>query len=128
MGCFYVVLVFVGIEEITGRAGLLCVYAEVSSFFYHLRSNGFDFIFDFAKKFRKSKYYKPLVCVPSTYSSTHENELIKHGFKIVIYANQLLRSAFPAMLKTAKKILEDKRSFGTEKNLISIKKILNLIL
>ena len=93
----------------------------------HSKSKTPNEIFDFAKKFRKSKYYKPLVCVPSTYSSTHENELIKHGFKIVIYANQLLRSAFPAMLKTAKKILIDKKSSFAEKNISGINKILNLI-
>ena len=85
-------------------------------------------IFTFAKKFLKSKYHKPMVAVPSTYSKTTEKQLIDHGFKIVIYANHMLRAAYPAMLNTAKKILENKRSSGTEKNLISIKKILNLIL
>ena len=69
-----------------------------------------------------------MVAVPSTYSKTTEKQLIDHGFKIVIYANHMLRAAYPAMLNTAKKILENKRSSGTEKNLISIKKILNLIL
>ena len=49
-------------------------------------------IFSFAKKFTKSKYYKPLVSVPSTYSKVYEKDLIKHGFKLVIYANQLLRA------------------------------------
>ena len=38
-------------------------------------------IFDFAKRFRKSKFYKPMVCVPSTYSHIHENELIKMDLK-----------------------------------------------
>ena len=69
-----------------------------------------------------------MVAVPSTYSKTTEKQLIDHGFKIVIYANHMLRAAYPAMLNTAKKILENKRSSGTEKNLISIKNILNLIL
>ena len=68
-----------------------------------------------------------MVAVPSTYSKTTEKQLIDHGFKIVIYANHMLRAAYPAMLNTAKKILENKRSSGTEKNLISIKKILSLI-
>ena len=101
--------------------------AGVDAILIHSKSKTPDEIFDFAKKFRKSKYYKPLVCVPSTYSSTHENELIKHGFKIVIYANQLLRSAFPAMLKTAKKILIDKKSSFAEKNISGLNEILNLI-
>ena len=84
-------------------------------------------VFSFAREFRKSKYYKPLVCVPSTYSKVYEKDLINNGFKIVIYANQLLRAAYPAMLKTAKSILENQRAFETDKNIISIKEIISLI-
>ena len=84
-------------------------------------------IFAFAKKFKKSKYYKPLVAVPSTYSSVKEEELISSGFKVVIYANHLLRAAYPAMEKVALEILKNKRSFEIEKKIISIKKILNII-
>ena len=84
-------------------------------------------IFRFAKQFKKSKYYKPMVAVPSTYSKVTEKQLIKNGFKIVIYANHLLRAAYPAMEKVAVNILKNKRSFEIEKNIISIKKILNMI-
>ena len=84
-------------------------------------------IFSFAKKFKKSKNFIPLVSVPSTYSKVHEKELIKNGFKLVIYANQLLRAAYPAMEFVAKKILENGRSFEIEKKIIPIKKIINLI-
>jgi phosphoenolpyruvate phosphomutase len=68
-----------------------------------------------------------LVSVPSTYSKVYEKELIKNGFKLVIYANQLLRAAYPAMQLTAKKILENGRAFETEKKIIPIKEIINLI-
>jgi len=84
-------------------------------------------IFAFSKKFLKSKFYKPMVAVPSTYSKTKEKDLIKHGFKIVIYANQLLRAAHPAMVEVAKKILKNKRSFEIEKKISSVKKIIELI-
>ncbi len=84
-------------------------------------------VFKFAKQFKKSKYYKPMVAVPSTYSKVTERQLIKNGFKIVIYANHLLRAAYPAMEKVAINILKNKRSFDIEKNIISIKKILNMI-
>ena len=57
----------------------------------------------------------------------HEKTLIKNGFKIVIYANQLLRAAYPAMEFAAKKILLNGRSFEIENKIISIKKIINLI-
>ena len=84
-------------------------------------------VFSFAKKFRKSKNFVPLVSVPSTYSKVYEKDLIKNGFKIVIYANHLLRAAYPAMQYTAKKILEKSRAFEVEKKIIPIKEIINLI-
>ncbi len=84
-------------------------------------------IFSFAKKFKKSKNFIPLVSVPSTYSKVYEKDLIKNGFKIVIYANHLLRAAFPAMEYAAKKILQNERSFEIEKKIIPINKIINLV-
>lgn len=84
-------------------------------------------IFSFSKSFQKSKYYKPMICVPSTYSNTHENDLIKNGFKIVIYANQLLRSIYPAMVNTARSILINKKSKNIENKISSVKDIINLI-
>jgi phosphoenolpyruvate phosphomutase / 2-hydroxyethylphosphonate cytidylyltransferase len=84
-------------------------------------------IFSFAKEFKKSKNFIPLVSVPSTYSKVYEKDLIKNGFKLVIYANQLLRAAYPAMQFAAKKILENSRAFEIEKKIIPIKEIINLI-
>ena len=84
-------------------------------------------IFSFANEFRKRKNFIPLVSVPSTYSKVYEKDLIKNGFKLVIYANQLLRAAYPAMQNTAKTILKNKRAFEADKNIIPIKEIINLI-
>ena len=84
-------------------------------------------IFSFAREFRKSKNYKPLVSVPSTYSKVYEKDLIRNGFKLVIYANQLLRAAYPAMQNTAKTILKNSRAFEADKKIIPIKEIINLI-
>ena len=84
-------------------------------------------IFSFAKRFNKSKNFVPLVAVPSTYSKVYEKDLIKNGFKLVIYANQLLRAAYPSMEFAARNILENGRSFEIEKKIIPIKKIINLI-
>ena len=84
-------------------------------------------IFNFAKQFKKSKHFKPMIAVPSTYSATKEKDLIKEGFKIVIYANHFLRAAYPAMIKTAKNILKYQRSFESEKKIAPIKDIINLI-
>ena len=84
-------------------------------------------IFSFAKEFKKSKNFIPLVSVPSTYSKVYEKDLIKNGFKLVIYANQLLRAAYPAMQSVAKKILENNRAYEVENKIIPIKEIINLI-
>ena len=84
-------------------------------------------IFSFAKMFKKSKNSIPLVSVPSTYSKVYEKDLIKNGFKIVIYANQLLRAAYPAMQRTAETILKNKRAYEADKKIIPIKEIINLI-
>ena len=84
-------------------------------------------IFSFAREFKKSKNFIPLVSVPSTYSKVYEKDLIRNGFKLVIYANQLLRAAYPAMKFAAMKILENSRAYEIEKKIIPIKEIINLI-
>ena len=101
--------------------------AGVDAIMIHSKEKTPNEIFSFAKKFRKSKNFVPLVSVPSTYSKVYEKDLIKNGFKIVIYANHLLRAAYPAMQFAAKKILENSRSFEIEKKIIPINKIINLV-
>ena len=93
----------------------------------HSKENTTKEIFSFSRIFQRSKYYIPLVSVPSTYSKVYEKQLFKNGFKVVIYANQLLRAAYPAMEYAAKNILENGRAFNLEKKIIPIKKIINLI-
>jgi len=65
--------------------------------------------------------------VPTTYNSVTENELAANGFNVVIYANQLLRAAFPAMQKVALGILKNGRSAEIDSDLMGIKEILRLI-
>tara|TARA_B100000989_G_scaffold112589_1_gene82651 strand:+ start:1687 stop:2982 length:1296 start_codon:yes stop_codon:yes gene_type:complete len=93
----------------------------------HSKERKPDEIFDFSRKFKKIKPECPLIAVPSTYSSVKETELIKNGFQIVIYANQMLRAAYPAMTNVAKRILKNERSFEIEKEITPIKEIINLI-
>tara|TARA_A100000164_G_scaffold373622_1_gene405152 strand:+ start:787 stop:2085 length:1299 start_codon:yes stop_codon:yes gene_type:complete len=81
-------------------------------------------IFKFAKKFEKSRYAIPLVSVPTSYSKTYEKDLIKNGFKIVIYANHLLRASYYSMNKTLDSILKHERSFECEKNIEKVSKLL----
>ena len=93
----------------------------------HSKENNPKEIFRFANQFKKNRYFVPLVSVPSTYSKVYEKDLIKNGFKIVIYANHLLRAAYPAMNHVAKKILENGRAFEIEKKITPINQIINLI-
>ena len=101
--------------------------AGADAILIHSKENTTKEIFSFSRIFQKSKYYIPLVSVPSTYSKVYEKQLFKNGFKIVIYANQLLRAAYPAIEYAAKNILENGRAFDLEKKIIPIKKIINLI-
>ena len=115
-----------GIDDAISRANAYSK-AGANMILIHSKSKKPDEIYKFARRFKKSKFYKPLVCVPSTYSNTHERSLEKNGFKVVIYANQLLRSIYPAMLATAKSILKYKMSGKAERNISSVKEIISLI-
>ena len=67
------------------------------------------------------------MCVPTSYNACTEDELAAHGFNIVIYANHLLRAAYPAMQQVAQEILRNGRSLEVDARLLSINKILELI-
>lgn len=84
-------------------------------------------IFEFAKVFKKTFKDIPLVCVPSSYNQVTEKQLSDNGFNLVIYANHMLRASYPAMTKVALDILRYGRSEESDKYLMSIKDILNLI-
>ena len=93
----------------------------------HSRRKEPDEILEFCDRFRETDKKTPLVVVPSSFNTVTEDELAEHGVNIVIYANQLLRAAFPAMQKVASSILRYHRSYEAEGDLMSIKEILNLI-
>lgn len=84
-------------------------------------------IFEFCRQYAEFGEKKPLVVVPSSFNSVTEDELEKAGVNVVIYANHLLRSAFPAMQETATSILKHSRSLECDERMLSIKEILNLI-
>jgi len=86
-----------------------------------------DEVFAFCREYNKLRDRKPLVVVPSTYSSVMERELCDNGVNIVIYGNQLLRSAYPAMAETAKTILSSGRALEADELMMPIKEILELI-
>lgn len=103
------------------------VEAGAQGIMIHSREKNPNEIFEFCNKFRKLYTDIPLIVVPTSYNKVYEDELIKHGINVVIYANQLIRSAYPAMLNTATSILENKRCYEADCNCLSIKEILTLI-
>jgi len=115
-----------GIEDAISRAKAF-INAGADGIMIHSREKKPDEIFEFCKLYNEFEERRPLVAVPSSYSRTYESELEMHGVNVVIYANQLLRSAYPAMLETARSILECGRSLESEERMMSIKQILELI-
>lgn len=89
--------------------------------------DGMD-IKEFCERFREKDRHTPIVAVPTTYSQFTEEELAGWGINIVIYANHMLRSAYPAMVNCAKSILEhDRCKEASEEFCMPVKEILNLI-
>lgn len=84
-------------------------------------------ILEFCDRFRASDKLTPIVVVPTSFNAITEEELAAHGVNIVIYANQLTRSAFPAMQKTAEDILRCHRAKEVDERLLPIKEIITLI-
>ncbi len=115
-----------GMEDALSRARAY-VDAGADGIMIHSRKKTAEEIFAFCDAFRAEDKQTPVVVVPTTYSDTYESELKAHGINIVIYANQLTRSAFPAMEHTAKTILKNHRAKEVEEQLIPFKKIITLI-
>ena len=89
--------------------------------------DGMD-IKEFCQRFREVDNHTPIVAVPTTYAQFTEEELASWGINIVIYANHMLRSAYPAMVKCAERILETTRCLeASEEYCMPIKQILSLI-
>lgn len=84
-------------------------------------------IFAFAEKFRQKDSVTPLVVVPTSFNAVTEDEFAKRGVNIVIYANQLTRSGFPAMQNVARTILENHRAKEADDLCMPIKDIITLI-
>ena len=103
------------------------VDAGADAILIHSKASDPSEILAFASCFSESHPKVPLVAVPSTYPQVTENELADAGIKVVIYANQLLRSAYPAMEKAARTILENGRALEADSLCMPIKDIVTLI-
>ncbi len=115
-----------GMKDALERA-FAYVDAGADGIMIHSRRKEPDEILTFCDEFRRTNKATPIVVVPSSYNTITEEELAEHGVNIVIYANQLTRSAFPAMENTAKDILKYHRAKEVDDRLMPIKDIISLI-
>ncbi len=115
-----------GMEDALKRAHAY-VEAGADGIMIHSRRKEPDEILLFCDSFRETDKETPIVVVPSSFNTVTEKELSDHGVNIVIYANQLLRAAYPAMENAAKSILLHHRAHEIDRSLMSIKEIITLI-
>ena len=116
-----------GLDDALKRAKSY-INAGASGIMIHSKEKDGEEIKKFCYEFNSFRKDTPLVVVPSTFSHLTEKELADLGANIVIYGNHLIRSAYPAMLKTAKSILRNGRSKeASNKYCMPIKEIINLI-
>lgn len=115
-----------GMDDAMARARAY-VKAGADGIMIHSRKKEPDEIVEFCRLFRVEDETTPIVVVPSSFNTITESELANVGVNIVIYANQLTRSAFPAMEQTAKDILKYHRAQEVDSRLMPIKDIISLI-
>lgn len=115
-----------GMEDAIKRAKAY-IAAGADGIMIHSRESEPDEIFEFCEKFAEFAPDVPLVVVPTSFNQVYEEEFAKKGVNIVIYANHLIRSSYPAMVETANMILENERCKEADDKCLSIKEILTLI-
>lgn len=115
-----------GMEDAIQRAKAY-IEAGADGIMIHSKEKEPKEIMEFCENYKMFGYKVPLIVVPTTYSKITEEELAELGVNIVIYANHLLRSAYPSMVKAAKNILENSRCYETSKYCTPVKEIITLI-
>lgn len=115
-----------GMENALNRAKAY-IEAGTDGIMIHSKEKDGKEIVEFCEKYNQFEKKVPLIVVPTSYNFMKEDELVELGINIIIYANHLIRSAYPAMVNTAKSILENERSKEASENCMPIKEILTLI-
>ncbi len=101
--------------------------AGADAIMIHSRKKDPSEIFEFVEKFREKNASTPIVVVPTSFNTVTEEEFRQRGVNVVIYANQLTRTGFPAMQQAAKTILEHHRAKECDDMCMPIKEIITLI-
>ena len=115
-----------GMEDALERAFAFTA-AGADAIMIHSRQENPAEIFEFVEKFREINRITPLVVVPTSFNTVTEEEFKEHGVNIVIYANQLTRTSFPAMKNAALTILKHHRAKECDDICMPIKDIISLI-
>jgi phosphoenolpyruvate phosphomutase len=115
-----------GMDDALARA-FAFTGAGADAIMIHSRRKDPSEIFEFVKKFRAKDSVTPIVVVPTSFNTVTEEEFKQKGVNVVIYANQLTRTGFPAMQNAARTILEYHRAKECDDMCMSIKEIINLI-
>ncbi len=115
-----------GLDDALARARAY-IQSGADGILIHSKEKTPDEILAFCHHYKKITKSVPLVVVPTTYHAITEQELASAGVKMVIYANHLLRSAYPAMVQTAEQILQHGRSLEADKICMPVSTILRLI-
>jgi phosphoenolpyruvate phosphomutase / 2-hydroxyethylphosphonate cytidylyltransferase len=115
-----------GIDDAITRAKAY-IEAGADGIMIHSREKSPDEVIEFCRQLREYNENIPIIAVPTSYNQITAKDLAKVGINVVIYANHMLRAAYPGMKNVAKSILENDRSYEAEKELLSIKEILDLI-
>jgi phosphoenolpyruvate phosphomutase len=115
-----------GMEDALTRA-FAFIEAGADAIMIHSRKKDPAEIFEFVAKFREKNTTTPIVVVPTSFNSVTEQEFKDRGVNVVIYANHLTRTGFPAMQDAARTILENHRAKECDAKCMSIKEIITLI-
>lgn len=115
-----------GIKDALERARAY-IHAGADAIMIHSRQKEPNEIFEFLRQFREEDMVTPVVVVPTSFNSVKEEEFCQRGANIVIYANQLTRSSFPAMKNVAEMILKNHRSIECDDVCMPFREIIRLI-
>ena len=115
-----------GMEDALKRA-FAFVGAGADAIMIHSRKKDPSEIKEFIEGFRAKDKTTPIVLVPTSFNTVYEDEWKALGANVIIYANQLTRTGFPAMQNAARTILENHRAKECDDMCMSIKDIITLI-
>lgn len=119
-----------GLDDALARAKIYLL-AGVDGIMIHSKSKSPDEILQFAKSYQQLQKElnldKPLVCVPTTYNTITEEELSAAGFRVIIYANHLLRAAYKSMIEVSKTLLLNQRSFEVDPSCAPVREIFKAV-